>query len=203
MTKYDAIVIGSGQAGNPLSQNLADRGWSVALIEKDQLGGTCINTGCTPTKTMVMSAQVAYYARNAARWGVHPCDGGVDLAKIVSIKDEVVHSFRNGQERKVEQRKEKLRLYRGQARFVGPHEINVGGDPLTAERIFINTGTRPAVARIDGLERAGYLDNASIMQLTQLPEHLLVIGGGYIGLEFGQMFRRFGRRGSPIPSGAR
>jgi pyruvate/2-oxoglutarate dehydrogenase complex dihydrolipoamide dehydrogenase (E3) component len=203
MTKYDAIVIGSGQAGNPLSQNLADRGWSVALIEKDQLGGTCINTGCTPTKTMVMSAQVADYARNAARWGVHSGDGGVDLAKIVSIKDEVVRSFRNGQERKVEQRKDRLRLYRGQARFVGPHEIIVNGSTLTAERVFINTGTRPVVPPIEGLESAGYLDNASIMQLTQLPEHLLVIGGGYIGLEFGQMFRRFGSRVTVIHSGNR
>src|SRR5437660_9198723 len=119
MSKYDAIVIGSGQAGNPLSQNLADHGWTVALIEREHLGGTCINTGCTPTKTMVMSAQVAHYARNAGRWGVHPNDGGVDLAAIVSIKDEVVRSFRNGQERKVQQRKDKLRLYRGQGRFVG------------------------------------------------------------------------------------
>ena len=122
--KYDAIVIGSGQAGNPLSHNLADRGWTVALIEKEHLGGTCINTGCTPTKTMVMCAQVAHYTRNAAKWGVQPGDGGVDLAKIVGLKNKVVQSFCGGHDRKIEQRKEKLHLSRGQARFVGPHRAH-------------------------------------------------------------------------------
>src|SRR5258708_28092984 len=126
MAKYDAVVIGSGQAGTPLAFKLADLGWTVALIEKEHLGGTCINTGCTPTKTMVMSAQVAHYARNAARWGVRPGDGGVDLAKIVGIKNKIVQSFREGHERKIEQRKEKLHLYRGQGRFVGPPPIGVG-----------------------------------------------------------------------------
>src|SRR5262245_65755488 len=120
--KYDAIIIGSGQAGNPLSHNLADRGWTVALIEKDQLGGTCINTGCTPTKTMVMCAQVAHYARNAAKWGVTPGDGNVDLAKIVGLKNKIVQRFRSGQERKVDQRKEKLSVYQERAASVGPHQ---------------------------------------------------------------------------------
>ncbi len=191
--KYDAIVIGSGQAGNPLSQKLADYGWKVALIEKAHLGGTCINTGCTPTKTMVASAQVAYYARNASRWGVKTNGVTVDLPAIVARKNRIVESFRSGQQRRVDERPN-LRLYRGQARFIGPHSIAVGGETLESERIFINTGTRPAIPGIEGLEAAGYLTNASIMELNEVPDHLLVIGGGYIGLEFGQMFRRFGSR---------
>ena len=191
--KYDLIVIGSGQAGNPLSQKLADYGWKVALIEKAHLGGTCINTGCTPTKTMVASAQVAYYARNASRWGVKTNGVTVDLPAIVARKNRIVESFRSGQQRRVDERPN-LRLYRGQARFTGPHSIAVGGETLESERIFINTGTRPAIPGIEGLEAAGYLTNASIMELNEVPDHLLVLGGGYIGLEFGQMFRRFGRR---------
>src|SRR5260370_2097202 len=123
--KYDAIVIGSGQAGNPLSQKLADHGWTVALIEKEHLGGTCINTGCTPTKTMVASAQVAHYARNAEKWGVRTGELRVDLAKIVARKDRIVSQFRSGQEQKVQQR-QSLHLYRGQARFIGPQRIPVG-----------------------------------------------------------------------------
>ncbi len=191
--KYDAIVIGSGQGGNPLSHKLADHGWTVALIEKEHLGGTCINTGCTPTKTMIASAQVAHYARNAPRWGVQARDVGVDLPAIVSRKDKIVQSFRSGQQRKVDQRPN-LRLYRRQARFTGSHRLVVGDQELEGERIFINTGTRAAIPRIEGLDAAGYLTNASIMELTELPERLLILGGGYIGLEFGQMFRRFGSR---------
>jgi pyruvate/2-oxoglutarate dehydrogenase complex dihydrolipoamide dehydrogenase (E3) component len=199
--KYDAIVIGSGQAGNPLCYKLADQGWRVALIEKEHLGGTCINTGCTPTKTMVMCAQVAHYARNAARWGVGPSDGSVDLARIVGIKNKIVTSFRGGLERKVEQRKEKLHLYRGSARFVSPRQVKVGDQVLESERIFINTGTHSNIPGVEGLDQAGYLTNATIMELTKLPEHLLVLGGGYIGLEFGQMFRRFGSRVTVVHTG--
>ena len=191
--KFDAIVIGSGQAGNPLSHALADRGWKVALIEKAQLGGTCINTGCTPTKTMVASAQVAHYARNAARWGVQVGDVRVDLPAIVARKNAVVQSFRTGQQRRVNERPN-LRLYRGQARFLSPHQVEVGDEGLESERIFINTGARPDPPSLPGLETVGYLTNESLMELQQLPEHLVVLGGGYIGLEFGQMFRRFGSR---------
>ncbi len=191
--KYDAIVIGSGQAGNPLAQDLADRGWRVALIEKEHLGGTCINTGCTPTKTMVASAQVAHYARNAARWGVRTGAVSVDLARIVARKDEIVQRFRSGKEEAF-RNNENVRLYRGHARFFAPHQLRVGEEVLEGERIFINTGTQPEIPRIDGLDRAGYLTNSTLMELTELPAHLLVLGGGYIGLEFGQMFRRFGSR---------
>jgi pyruvate/2-oxoglutarate dehydrogenase complex dihydrolipoamide dehydrogenase (E3) component len=193
MLHYDAIVIGSGQAGNPLSQKLADHGWAVALIEKDQLGGTCINTGCTPTKTMVASAQVAYYARDAARWGVRAGDVSVDLAKVLARKDRVVGQSRSGLMRKVEERKT-LHLYRGHGCFIGPHQVRVGEEVLESQRIFIDTGTRPEVPPLEGLRDIDFLDNAGIMRLTEVPEHLLVLGGGYIGMEFGQMFRRFGSR---------
>jgi len=191
MPHYDAIVIGSGQAGNPLSQKLADHGWTVALIEKEHLGGTCINTGCTPTKTMVASAQVAHYARHARKWGVDTGEPKIDLGKIVARKDQVVGQWRAGQERKVQERKN-LHLYRGQARFAGPHRVHVGEQVLESKRIFINSGARPSIPPLEGLDGIDYLDNAGIMKLTTVPEHLLVLGGGYIGLEFGQMFRRFG-----------
>src|SRR5579863_5052426 len=144
MPHYDAIVIGSGQAGVPLSEKLADRGWTVALVEKGDLGGTCINTGCTPTKTMVASAQVAHYARNADRWGVRRSGVSVDLPAIVARKNKVVESFRAGLQRGVDSRKT-LRLYRGEARFTGPHQVQVGDDTLESERIFINTGERAAI----------------------------------------------------------
>jgi pyruvate/2-oxoglutarate dehydrogenase complex dihydrolipoamide dehydrogenase (E3) component len=198
--KYDAIIIGSGQAGNPLAHHLADLGWSVALIEKKYLGGTCINTGCTPTKTMVHRAQVAHYARNTARWGVNASNVSVDLPKIVAQKDEVVLSFRSGQQKQVDKRSN-LRLHRGHARFVGPHQLQVGEELLESEKIFIDTGCRPTAPAIPGLETVSYLTNESAMQLTALPEHLLVLGGGYIGLEFGQMFRRFGSHVTVLHSG--
>lgn len=191
--KYDAIIIGSGQAGNPLAYGLADLGWSVALIEKKYLGGTCINVGCTPTKTMVHRAQVAHYARNAARWGVNASNVNADLAKIVAQKDEVVLSFRAGRQKQMDKRP-KLRLYRDHARFVGPHQLQVGTELLESEKIFIDTGGRPHIPPIPGLDTVPYLTNESLMQLTTVPEHLLVLGAGYIGLEFGQMFCRFGSR---------
>jgi pyruvate/2-oxoglutarate dehydrogenase complex dihydrolipoamide dehydrogenase (E3) component len=192
-TNFDAIVLGSGQGGNPLAYRLADLGWSVALIEEKYLGGTCINVGCTPTKTMVHRAQVTHYARNASRWGVNTTGVSVDLAKIVSQKDKVVLSFRRGQEDKVKKRPN-IHLYRGHARFVAPHQIKVNDELLESEKIFIDVGGSPAIPAIPGLETVRYLTNETIMQLTDIPEHLLILGGGYIGLEFGQMFRRFGSR---------
>ena len=191
--KFDAIVIGSGQAGNPLVYRLADLGWHVAIIEKNQLGGTCINVGCTPTKVMVHRAQVAHYARNAARWGVNASNVSVDLAKIVAQKEEVVLSFRGNQQKQVDKRPN-LKLYRGQARFVAPHQLKVGDEFLESEKIFIDTGGRSSIPPIPGLDASGFLTNETVMQLTTVPEHLLVLGGGYIGLEFAQMFRRFGSR---------
>ena len=191
--QYDAIIIGSGQAGNPLWDSLTDRGWTVALIEHAHLGGTCNNTGCTPTKTLVASAQIAHYARNAARWGVHADGVSVDLPRIVARKDAVVRQFRVGKESLAASRKT-LHLHRGHARFVSPTTVAVGEAVMEGKRIFINTGTRPAVPRIDGLDQVDYLTNASLLELQVLPDHLLVLGGGYIGLEFAQIFRRFGSR---------
>src|SRR4029077_14381455 len=139
MPRYDAIVLGSGQAGNPLSQQLADRGWSVALVEKSHLGGTCVNTGCTPTKTMVASAQVAHYVRNAGKWGVNATGVSVDLPAVVARKNAVVQSFRSGQARRIDQHPT-LRLYRGVAPFLSPNQIQVGDEILESDRIFINAG---------------------------------------------------------------
>jgi pyruvate/2-oxoglutarate dehydrogenase complex dihydrolipoamide dehydrogenase (E3) component len=189
--KYDAIVIGSGQAGIPLSFRLADIGWQVALIERSFLGGTCINNGCSPTKTMVHRAQVAYYARNAKRWGVRAANVSADLQAIVAQKNKVVHSFRGGKEKQMKQRPN-LHFYSGHARFVDVHRIQVGETVLESENIFINTGGRPRDPHIPGLARVPYLTSENIMDLTAVPEHLIVLGGGYIGLEFAQMFARFG-----------
>jgi len=191
--KYDAIIIGSGQAGNPLSSALTERGWTVALIEKSYLGGTCINTGCTPTKTMIASAQVAHYARMGKKWGVNTSGVNVDLPAIVTRKNAVVQGFRDGQQRRVDKHP-KLHLYRGVARFLSPRQVQVGDEILESDKIFIDTGTRPAPSRIQGIGSTGYLTNESLMELQEVPEHLIVLGGGYIGLEFGQMFRRFGSR---------
>jgi pyruvate/2-oxoglutarate dehydrogenase complex dihydrolipoamide dehydrogenase (E3) component len=191
MTKFDAIVIGSGQGGNPLCQALADIGWKVALVEKRYLGGTCINTGCTPTKTMIASAQVAHYARNGAKWGVHADNVRVDMPEIVARKARVVELFRGGQQKRDDARPN-LSVFHGQARFLSKNQIQVNSEVLESEKIFIDTGTRPAMPKMAGLEAIPTLNNESIMELQELPEHLLIMGGGYIGLEFGQMFRRFG-----------
>lgn len=191
--RYDAIIIGAGQAGTPLSNALAERGWTVALIEKSHLGGTCVNTGCTPTKTMIASAQIAHYARNASRWGVKVGQMSVDLPAIVSRKDSIVESFRSGLEKRVAEHP-KVHLYRGAARFLSSRTVQIGKDTIESERIFLNLGARPDPPQFTGLDAVGYLTNESIMELQEVPDHLLVLGGGYIGLEFGQTFRRFGSR---------
>jgi pyruvate/2-oxoglutarate dehydrogenase complex dihydrolipoamide dehydrogenase (E3) component len=191
--KYDAIIIGSGQAGNPLAYRLADVGWQVALIEKGKVGGTCINTGCTPTKTMVHRAQIAHYARNAARWGVQAENVIADLPTIVAQKDSVVASFRSGVQKKIGLHPN-IRLYEGLARFTSAHQVQVGETLLQSDKVFINVGGRPIIPDIPGLDRVSVLTNESMMELKELPEHLVVLGAGYIGLEFGQMFRRFGSR---------
>lgn len=202
--QYDAIIIGSGQAGNPLAHNLHDQGWTVALIEKDQLGGSCINYGCTPTKTMVASARIAHYARRAAEFGVNTHNGDVvvDLAKVQARKNAIVAQWRGGQEQHAAKR-ENLHLYRGHGRFTGPDTIEVtlndgGTQTLTSQHIFINTGTRPRIAAIPGLDTVDYLTNYNIMDVPEIPEHLISLGGSYLGLEFGQMFRRFGSQVSIV-----
>jgi len=194
--KLDAIIIGTGQAGKPLAGALAEAGWKTAIIEKGRVGGTCVIEGCTPTKTMVASARVAHLARRAAEYGVQVGGVEVDLATVRQRKRAVVDMFSTGSERGM-RRHETLELILGEARFVGPHEVDVrlndgGTRTLSAEKIFINAGARPRVPPIPGLDAVPYLDSTSIMELGETPEHLVVLGGGFIGLEFAQMFRRFG-----------
>ena len=191
MEKYDSIVIGSGQGGNPLAQQLGKGGERVALIERKDLGGTCINTGCTPTKMYVASARVAHYARNSSRWGIHAGLLSVDMPAVLKRKNEYVHKSRGSWEKKFENN-EKVDLFRGSARFTGARTLEVDGEKITGKRVFIDTGTKSAVPEIEGLAHGPYLTNESLLELTELPQHLVVIGAGYIGLEFGQMFRRFG-----------
>jgi pyruvate/2-oxoglutarate dehydrogenase complex dihydrolipoamide dehydrogenase (E3) component len=203
---YDAIVIGSGQGGNPLSMALARANLRTALIERSHVGGTCINEGCTPTKTMVASGRVAYLARRAADYGVHTGPVSVDIQKVRQRKRDIVNSFRGGIQRRIEATSN-LDLVFGEASFSSPKSIIVrskDGDEstLSAERMFINAGTRASRPRLEGLEQTTYLDNVSIMELGEVPDHLLVLGGGYIGLEFGQLFRRFGSKVTIIQSRA-
>jgi pyruvate/2-oxoglutarate dehydrogenase complex dihydrolipoamide dehydrogenase (E3) component len=203
---FDAIVIGSGQGGTPLCQALAGAGMRTAIVEREHVGGTCINEGCTPTKTMVASARVAYLARRGADYGVHTGELKIDLVRVRERKRAIVDSFRNGSQSRIEKTKN-LELIFGEAGFTGPKTILVrkkdGGQlALTADKFFINVGCRPAVPKIEGLDKVSYLNSTSIMELDAVPEHLLVLGGGYIGLEFGQMFRRFGSRVAVVQSGA-
>jgi len=188
----DTIIIGSGQAGVPLATRLAKAGKQVLLVERAQRGGTCINYGCTPTKTMVASARAAHVARTSARLGVHAGEVRVDLAAVVARKDAVVQRWRDGVRRRLDDAGDHLRVLAGAARFVGEREIDVAGERHRADTIIINTGGRPTVPRLPGLDGVDWLDNHRIMQLRTLPRRLVVLGGGYIGCEFGQMFRRFG-----------
>jgi len=203
--QYEAIVIGTGQGGKPLSIALAKAGWKTAVIEREYIGGTCINVGCTPTKTMYNSARVAYLARRSADFGVHSDAVSVNMAEVRARKQGVVDMFRDAGLRGIEAT-EGLDLLQGEASFTGPHALEVRMNDgsrraIAADKIFINTGGRPATPTIEGIENVAYLDSTSIMELDQLPDHLLVIGGGYIGLEFGQMFRRFGSQVTVIQRG--
>ena len=201
---FDAIIIGSGQGGNPLAGALTDAGKKTALVERQDVGGTCINRGCTPTKTMVASARVAYLARRAADYGVDVGRIAIDMNRVRERKRGIVSQFRESREKWLD--KEHIELIRGEASFIGPRTIRValhgGGErQLSASQVFIDTGTRAAVPPIEGLDTVPYLDNDSIMELDHVPEHLLVLGGGYVGMEFSQMFRRFGSKVTVIQSG--
>src|SRR5215470_11349599 len=202
--QYRALIIGSGQAGTPLSTALAQAGWKTALIERKHVGGTCINEGCTPTKTMVASGRVAYLAKRAADYGVHTGNITIDFAKVRQRKRDIVSSFRNGSQSRIEETPN-VDLIFGEARFTAPKTVEVRAKDgalrsLTADTIFINAGTRTAVPDIPGLRDVPFLDNSSIMELDSVPEHLVILGGGYIGLEFGQLFRRLGARVTIIQS---
>ena len=193
---YDAVVIGAGQAGVPLSQALARSGRRTALIEREHVGGTCINEGCTPTKTMVASAKTAYVDRRSADYGVHNGPVAVDMPEVRGRKRAMVDSFRNSNLRRIEAT-DGLDLIAGEASFTGPKALAVRTNDnqdleLGADNVFINAGARPANPPIEGLDNVPALNSTSIMELDVLPEHLLVLGGSYVGLEFAQMFRRFG-----------
>jgi pyruvate/2-oxoglutarate dehydrogenase complex dihydrolipoamide dehydrogenase (E3) component len=203
MKRFDAIVVGTGQSGPSLAARLDGAGMSVAVIERKRFGGTCVNNGCIPTKALVASARAAWAARNAGLFGVQV--GGpiaVDMKAVKARKDEIVRSSREGVERWMRGLK-KGEVLNGQARFVGPRRLRVGDEELEAERVFVNVGARASVPRIPGLEGVPFLDNSSMMEVDFLPEHLIVLGGSYIGLEFAQMYRRFGSRVTVIERGPR
>lgn len=189
--KYDAIVIGSGQGGGPLTHKLADAGWKVALIEKEFLGGSCVNYGCTPTKTMVASARIAHYARRAADFGIETGVLKIDMPKIVERKNNMVKAWRGGQEKQAAKR-DNVTVINGHGRLTGPHSVEVNGEIIESDKIILNTGTRPRIPAIPGLDSVEYLTNRNVMDLQAVPEHLIVLGGNYIGLEFGQIYRRLG-----------
>lgn len=195
MEEYDAIIIGSGQSGGPLATALAGAGRKTVLIESRYVGGTCINYGCTPTKTMVASADMAERVRRSAEFGVETSGVRVDMPKIRERKNQMVESFRAGTLRRIKNGGEEL--IQGTAWFSGPKTLEVkleegGSRQVTGKQIFINAGGRPLIPSIEGVDQVPYLTSTTIMDLDQVPAHLLILGGGYVALEFGQMFRRFG-----------
>ena len=199
---FDVIVLGAGQAGPPLAARFAERGMAVALVEREHLGGTCVNDGCIPTKTLVASARVAHVARHAGKYGVQAGDVSVDMRAVKARKDEVVNlsvasltDWLGGIKT--------LTNIRGEARFTGPNTVRVGDGELSAPKIFINVGGRPSVPDWPGISGVPYLTNTSIMAVDFLPAHLVILGGSYIGLEFAQMYRRFGSRVTVIEAGPR
>ena len=207
MKTFDAIVIGSGQAGGPLAKKLALAGKKTALIERRYVGGTCVNDGCTPTKTWVASAKAAYMASNSTKLGVDIKSFKINMGQIQKRRDDVVSLFRNGSQKGIEATKG-LSLIFGEATFTGLKTISVKlndgkVEEMKADLIFMNTGCRPIIPEIEGLKDIDYLTSTSILELTKVPEHLLVIGGNYIGLEFGQMFRRFGSKITILEKSAR
>jgi pyruvate/2-oxoglutarate dehydrogenase complex dihydrolipoamide dehydrogenase (E3) component len=192
MHKYDAIIIGTGQSGPALARRLVAAGQRVAIIERKLFGGTCINTGCTPTKALVASAYAAHVARRAADYGVRiGAAVHVDMKAIKARKDAIVAQSRNGVERSLKTL-EGCTVYEGHARFVAEHKVIVNGSELAGDRIFLNVGARAVIPPIPGLERVPYLTNSSMMEVDFLPSHLIILGGSYVGLEFAQMYRRFG-----------
>jgi pyruvate/2-oxoglutarate dehydrogenase complex dihydrolipoamide dehydrogenase (E3) component len=192
MAEYDAIIIGTGQAGPALARRLVAADWKVAVIERKFFGGTCVNTGCTPTKALVASAYAAYLARRAADYGV-TIGGpvGVDMKAVKARKDAISLPSRRGVERSLKQLKG-CTVLEGHGRFVGPKRVQVGDEALTADKVFINVGGRAVIPPIPGLDQISYLTNSSMMDVDFLPPHLIVLGGSYVGLEFAQMYRRFG-----------
>jgi pyruvate/2-oxoglutarate dehydrogenase complex dihydrolipoamide dehydrogenase (E3) component len=200
---FDALVIGTGQAGPALAARLSGAGMKVAVVEKAKFGGTCVNDGCTPTKAMVASAYAANMARRAGEYGVLvDAAARVDMKRVKARKDEIVRQSSEGVEKWMAGLKGAT-VYRGHARFVAPAEVQVGSERLGADKIFVDVGGRPLVPKMPGLDGVPYLTNVEIMELDFVPEHLLVVGGSYVGLEFAQMFRRFGSRVTVVEMGPR
>ena len=200
---YDAIVIGTGQAGPFVAHRFAKAGMKVAIVERGLFGGTCVNTGCIPTKTMVASAYAAHMARRASEFGVGI--GGavtIDMARVKARKDAISGQSSSGVEAGL-RKTENCTVYQGHARFESPRVVRIGDEQISAERIFVNVGGRALVPDMPGLDQVRFLTNSSMMHVDFVPEHLIVIGGSYIGLEFGQMFRRFGSRVTIVEMGNR
>ena len=200
---FDALIIGTGQAAPSLVARLAGASMKVAVVEKDKFGGTCVNNGCTPTKAMVASAYAAHVARRAADYGVVlNAAPRIDMKRVKTRKDEIVRNSSQGLEQWLEGLKG-VTVYRGHARFVGRTEVRVGSETLRAERIFLDVGGRPLVPKMPGIDTVSYLTNVSMMDLDFVPPHLVVVGGSYVGLEFAQMFRRFGAKVTVVEMGPR
>jgi len=201
-TAFDAIIVGAGQAGPPLAGRLTEAGHTVAVIERKLVGGTCVNYGCIPTKTLVASAHAAHLARRGAEYGIGTGEITVDMAKVKGRKDGIVAADRDGVESWLEGMNG-CTLLRGHARFLDPHTLQVGDQQITGKKIFLNTGGRATAPDIPGLADVDYLTNVGILELDTVPEHLVIIGGSYIGLEFAQMFRRFGAEVTVVERGPR
>jgi pyruvate/2-oxoglutarate dehydrogenase complex dihydrolipoamide dehydrogenase (E3) component len=202
MTTYDAIIIGTGQAGPALARRLAGTGMKVAIVERGRFGGTCVNTGCTPTKTLVASAYAVHTARRGADYGFTAGEITVDMKRIKARKDAIVGASTRGVERSLREQ-ENCTVHAGHARLRSPREVEVGNEVLQAEKIFLNVGGRATTSGISGLDQVPFLTNSSMMDLDVVPRHLLVVGGSYIGLEFGQMYRRFGSEVTIVEMGPR
>lgn len=188
---FDAIVVGAGQAGPSLAARLAGAGRKVAMVERKLFGGTCVNTGCTPTKAMVASAHAAHLARRGAEFGVHTGPVTVEMRAVKARKDAIVLNSRNGVEKWL-RGTENCTVFTGTAVFESRNAVRVGDDVLEAQQIFLNVGARPTIPKMSGIDKAPFLTSTTVLDLEQLPAHLVVVGGGYVGLEFAQMFRRFG-----------
>ncbi|GAA4004111.1 mercuric reductase [Hymenobacter fastidiosus] len=205
-TSYDVLIIGSGQAGNPLATAMADAGRRVALVEENHLGGSCINYGCSPTKSLLAAAERAHQMRTAADYGIRSREPEIDFRAVIARKDALVQHSRDGIHSNLTREHSGITVLRGHAAFTGKHTMRITlaeGDEVEIEAplIFLNTGTRAAVPELTGLDTVPYLTTTGLLDLQELPEHLLILGGGYIGLEFGQMFRRFGSRVTIVESG--
>ena len=203
MPKFDAVVIGTGQAGPSLARRMAANGLKVAIIERGLFGGTCVNTGCTPTKALVASAYAAHLARRSSEYGVTIAGSiGVDMRQVKARKDSIAGASTRAVEASL-RATENITVIQGHAHLVSSREVSVGDETLTAERIFINVGARPSIPEIPGLNRIAYLTNSSILDLDIVPPHLIVVGGSYVGLEFAQIYRRFGSEVTVIEAAPR